>query len=410
MTKPMIRTDRAHLGDNGSRGRLGSRPRVLSVVESTNQMYSGIGRNLMETVRRMTTDFDYTFAIDDANQRNVEILASFANSMGCELHVGRAEQVPDACDPVNLDLPRLLSQPWDFVEIVGWANAANHENLLRSIGGPLLAYTPHDQPSWTIPGLPQVIADRIARTQQQVLQRADVVFCDSPWEYQMLQDRWPRHGQCAFLPLGCDFATYRPGRLERRRQLLVVGDLVEPRKRFDLALASFAQARERWPELRLLVVGNQSENSRERIPQSLRDACDLLGYVDESRLKTIYAESLALLYFSDYEAFGMPILEALATATPVFLSEQESTRSLFQAFPSAHFCSNDDWPATFDRVLRVLENPRQAIENAMESIHEARERFDWSRIARTKCEILRSAWFERQLSARPRWAARTSTP
>ena len=89
----------------------------------------------------------------------------------------------------------------------------------------------------------------------------------------------------SYLPLGCDFRTNRPDGFERRNQLLFVGDLIEPRKRFDRVLPVFRLLREEDPGLRLVVVGNASDAVREQIPEELGEAVDLLGYIDGAGAK-----------------------------------------------------------------------------------------------------------------------------
>lgn len=49
-----------------------------------------------------------------------------------------------------------------------------------------------------------------------------------------------------------------------------------------------------------------------------------LGFVTPQLLKALYAEARALVYFSLYEGFGMPLLEAFSTGTPVVCSNTTS--------------------------------------------------------------------------------------
>ena len=97
---------------------------------------------------------------------------------------------------------------------------------------------------------------------------------------------------------------------------VIIGWL-EPRKRFDRVLDLFGRLRAVRPGLRLVVIGNRSDQAGGLLPEAHRDAIDLRGYVGEAPLRRAYAESRGLVLLSDFEAFGIPILEALASGTPV---------------------------------------------------------------------------------------------
>lgn len=376
------------------------RMRVLCVLSSSNQLYSGIGRNLFEAAARLADRIEYEFAIDDQIARNVDCLRQFAGPRGMPVHAGRGRSVPEALDRRNDDLPALLRQGrWDVIECLCFANAATNADVLEHVGAATLAYTPHDQPTWTVPMTPEQ-AEFLESVHRRVLNRADVVLCDTPHERRQLQRLEPGRNHCTHVPIGCDFRSFRPGGLRRKDQLLFVGDLAEPRKRFDRVLAVFARLIRRRPELRLIVIGNRSDAARDLIPRDLRHACDLRGYVPEIELRRTYAESLGLLLLSDFEAFGVPILESLACGTPVFLSRQAATESLFGDCLAAHFCPADDPDATAQEIERALGRGRDAIAEALADRRRLAGLFNWDLLAFRKWQALASAWFLRTGRAR----------
>ena len=373
------------------------RMRVLSVLSSSNQMYSGIGRNVFELADRMRGRVAMEFAVDDLEPRNLDLVRRFAAERGMPVHVGRGVAVADALDHRNLDLPGLVAEArWDLVECLCWANAATNDDLLDALGDRVpLAYTPHHQPSWTVP----MDATQQARTEavhRRTTRRADLVLCDSPWERDQLQPWSPGMGNCRVLRLGVDFARYRPGPVDRPPRVLFIGDLAEPRKRFDRVVAVFEVLLARWPELRLGVVGNRSDRAHDLIPGAIRGHVDLHGYLDESALIDLLASSRALFLLSEFEAFGIPILEALAVGTPVFLTEMAPTRSLFGEFRGAHFCPADDLGLTSEIVVHTLESGRMAVLDVLNKRKALAGAFDWDDLAARKWLLLASAWAGRR--------------
>jgi glycosyltransferase involved in cell wall biosynthesis len=370
--------------------------RVLFALASTNQMYSGIGRTIKELATRLTGRIKLEFAMDDWNPKNVTILREFAAAHGFEAHIGRNRRDDAFCDPLNEALPALLArQCWDAIEIVGWANAGTHSTVLDGLGDAVLVYTPHHQPIWTVP-MPDEQAQNVADVDQRILERADVVLCDSPWERDELQARVPWRSNCQFLPLGCNFETFQSGPEKRKPQLLFIGDLAERRKRFDRVLGVFERLLANRPALRLVVIGNRSDQIAEHLPATIRWACDLRGYISESELRKAYAESQGLLLLSDFEAFGLPSLEALVSGTPIFLNRQAATESLFRTFRGANFCPAEDLDATTAIIGRSLDRGREAISEVIAERDRLQSLFDWRQIATRKWNALASAWFQRK--------------
>ncbi len=373
--------------------------RVLIVLSSSNQMYSGIGRNVFELAKRLTDLIAFEFAIDDATLRNTNLVRDFGREHDIPVHVGRHRRDHDALDAGNADLPNLLEHDrWDAVECVCFANAATNDAVLRHGSDVVLTYTPHDQPTWTVP----MSAEQERRTtdvHRRMLRRADLVLCDSPAERENLQRLVPERPNCVHLPLGCDFQLHRPGPIPRREQLVFVGDLVEPRKRFDRVIGVFETLLRERPSLRLVVIGNTSEAAEQRVPSELKHAVSLRGYVSDAELRQTYAESLGLILLSDFEAFGIPILEALASGTPVFLSEQAETWSLFAAFAGAQFCPSDDLTSTSALIGSVIDRGDAAVAATSADRPRLRETFAWDVLAERKWTRLAAAWGRRHAFA-----------
>lgn len=375
------------------------RMRVLNVLSSSNQLYSGIGRAVFAFCDRLSDRVDWEFAIDDLNPASVATLRAFADPRGIPVHVGTGRKRPEALDNGNQDLPSLLREGrWDLIECVCWANGDTNKDILESIGETPLAFTPHHQPEWSVP-----MAGEQARFTEDVysdtIRRSDVVLCDSTWERGEIWGKSNGRANARYVPLGCDFSAFTAGEIDRKPQLLFVGDLAEPRKRFDRVVALTQRLLPRFPDLRLVVIGNRSESAGDLIPEAIRGSCDLRGYVSETELRATYANSLGVVLLSDFEAFGIPILEAMATGTPAFFSDLEPTRGLFFGCLAAHPCPADDPDGTAERVGHVLENRAESVRLAIADRTRLASRFDWKTLAAAKWSCLAAAWSMRNCLA-----------
>ena len=379
----------------------GRKMRALLVLSSGNQMYSGIGRAVFELTARLQERVDFEFSIDDGHRKNVDLVRQFGRDHAIPVHVGPSVSSPQALDPCSATLGSLLSEDrWDLVEAVCWANSATNGIVLRAIGDRALVYTGHFQPLWTVAMSPE-LSKTTDETHRRMVQRADAVLCVSPWERQVVQAQAPGRNNCHYVANGCDVAEYRPGGAQRRPQLLFVGDLAEPRKRFDRVLAILPALLERWPNLKLVVIGNGSDTALARIPERLRPACELRGYVPEPELRRAYAESRGVFLLSEYEAFGIPILESLVAGTPVFLTDLAVTRSLFETYHGARFCPADDPVATTAVVAATLSRGEAEYEAIRGDRARLQAEFDWDVLAVRKWQALAGAWFTRHYLDRP---------
>jgi glycosyltransferase involved in cell wall biosynthesis len=372
------------------------RLRVLSVVSSSNQLYSGIGRALFAQARWLSPRVEFTFAIDDANARNRDLLIAFGREIGAEVCVGAGIRHPLGLDVGNAELADLLSgRDWDLVEALCFANTTTNATLLEHLGDQPLVYTPHNQPLWTVP-MSAEQARHVADVHRRMVERSDAVLCDSREERSALQALVPERPNVFYLPLGCDFATLQPGQAERPPHLLFVGDLVEPRKRFDRAIAAFARVWQSRPEMRLVVLGNRSHTMAQQVPAHLRSAVELRGFVTEAELRRSLAESAGLLLLSDYEAFGLPILESLASGTPAFISTLAATHSVFGGFQGVVFCPEDDAHRTAGRILDTLDQWPLVRRLMQDDSARLRATFDWGVVSARKWELLAAAWHRRR--------------
>jgi glycosyltransferase involved in cell wall biosynthesis len=120
-------------------------------------------------------------------------------------------------------------------------------------------------------------------------------------------------------PHGVDPA-FAPGDGAHDGYLLFVG-AVQARKD---PLAALGAAREAG--LPLVVAGPPKE------PQLVRDlragGADVRGWVETPELAQLYRRAAALILPSRYEGFGIPVLEAMASGTPVVLSDDEALREV----------------------------------------------------------------------------------
>ncbi|WP_053227240.1 glycosyltransferase family 4 protein [Solirubrobacter soli] len=115
------------------------------------------------------------------------------------------------------------------------------------------------------------------------------------------------------------------------------------------------------------------------------DGLTLLGHVTEQELPGLYAGAEAFVLPSLYEGFGLPVLEAMASGTPVIAA---NTTALPDTAGGAARLSEPDPGALREALLDVLGDSAQRERLRTAGLRRARE-FTWERTAREVDAIVR---------------------
>jgi glycosyltransferase involved in cell wall biosynthesis len=116
------------------------------------------------------------------------------------------------------------------------------------------------------------------------------------------------------------------------RYLLYLGGF-DARKNVSFLLQAYAQLVKEWPQApRLVIAGRLPEESSEFFPAphvwidrlDLGDRVLLIGWVDEEDKPALYSAADVFVFPSDYEGFGLPVLEAISCGTPAVVTEAGS--------------------------------------------------------------------------------------
>jgi len=111
----------------------------------------------------------------------------------------------------------------------------------------------------------------------------------------------------------------------------------------------------RRPELKLVLTGEHPHDFLEanslRIPGDIaRQMVIDLGFVSESSIKDLYSNAEALIFVSEYEGFGIPLLEAMEYGCPVVAS---NTTSIPEVVDDAAILVNGEDPDEWCHAITV---------------------------------------------------------
>jgi glycosyltransferase involved in cell wall biosynthesis len=201
-------------------------------------------------------------------------------------------------------------------------------------------------------------------------------------------------------PLGTDDDLRAPPpRGEARARLGVSGPLVLTvgsifnRRRLPELLRAFARLRRLWPDALLDVVGDNRTEPRQDFPAAARAlgleaAIRLSGYVDEAGLADRYAAADVAVFLSEYEGFGLPVLEAMSRGVPAVVSRAPALGELFGE--AAAVVDPRDVPG-IERALSDVLGDAAVRAGLVERGRVLAARFSWTETARRTREVLERA-------------------
>jgi glycosyltransferase involved in cell wall biosynthesis len=289
----------------------------------------------------------------------------------------KPELVPAGIEPIELaagsqewrmawSLPRLLRRLRPQV--------AHFQHSLPLRGGVKSVLTVHDLSFEREPDLMGRKDRLVFRTVvPRSVRRADRVIAVSERTRDDLADLYGiPESKVTVIPHGVD-PVFSPGdRLGDGGYLLVVGAV---QRRKDPRAAVDAANELGMP---VVVVGPEREPSLARELRAL--GAELRGYVDHDELAQLYRDASALVVPSRYEGFGLPVLEAMASGTPVVAAPDEAVQEV--ADGAAVYAQPGGLAGAVQEALaRRDELGAAGIERA--------RRFSWAETARRTAEVYR---------------------
>ena len=194
--------------------------------------------------------------------------------------------------------------------------------------------------------------------------------------------------------LGVDHSTFNPNaprsaiekvkkKFSITKNYIFYLGTIEPRKNVDILLRAFQEVRRRTNrEFQLVLsgkIGWKVENLMKAI-RALAESGDLVytGYISEDEAAYLYNGAEVFVYPSQYEGFGIPVLEAMACGCPVIASNSSSLPEVVG--DAGVLVEPNNMEELSEAIVKVLHDGglRRALKE--KGIQRAAQ-FDWAKMA-----------------------------
>lgn len=166
------------------------------------------------------------------------------------------------------------------------------------------------------------------------------------------------------------------------KYLLFLGNTA-PKKNMRGVLEAFAKYRIKVKKpLPLVIV----ETPKEKVLKMLEElgfsdaikGIHCIGYVSNDKLPIVYQQATLFLYPSLRESFGIPIIEAMASGTPVITSSSSSMPEVAQN--AAHFIDPYSRDMLTSKMIELLNNGNE-MRNLVKKGYSRAQEFSWTNTA-----------------------------
>ena len=177
------------------------------------------------------------------------------------------------------------------------------------------------------------------------------------------------------IPNAVDTKIFKPGKAEREPIVLYVGRLVEY-KGVDILLKAMCDVKRKLKDSRLVIVGDGEDRERlELLARKLGVEAEFKGRLPDEEVSSWMrrARLLVLPSFSRLEAFGIVLIEAMASATPVIGSNIPGVRDV-AVEGGLVFSDVEDLS---EKILAIMTDDRLAEKLSRKGLKAVNEKYSW---------------------------------
>ena len=197
-----------------------------------------------------------------------------------------------------------------------------------------------------------------------VLLNADGIVTDSKSVLDELQDfsiangLQRKHQKYGYFYNGCDFKRNLITNKKHIGYKFITVSTIEPRKGYDYLIESFRKALELGMDAELIIVGRRGWKCDQTV-KLIRSCPKVVWYdnCEDDKLKSLYEEADCFVFASQYEGFGIAVIEAASYGLPLLLRDIPVFREV--AGDNAVYFNSDRNNDLTDRLIDYVSGQKK---------------------------------------------------
>jgi len=180
---------------------------------------------------------------------------------------------------------------------------------------------------------------------------------------------------------------------------------LQPRKNVPLIISAFAQLKREWAksgsewnDIKLVIVGDKKghnydkkidEEILKQVQSNSINKKDIIitGYQPASKLPHFYKAAQVFVFPSAYEGFGLPLVESMASGTPIVASNIGVFKEVAGEAATYVDINKKDSAEKMAAAIKSLISKKSLRESKVKQGIERKELFSWKKLAEKTLEI-----------------------
>lgn len=203
-------------------------------------------------------------------------------------------------------------------------------------------------------------------------------------------------GDAVLIPNGVECANFAeaeplPGWPRDGGTLFFLGRAAEPRKGLPILLGALPAIVAKHPGVQVLLAGPADEQEiKKHLPQDIADRLHFLGLVsEEDKVRAFHSADVYVAPNTGGESFGIVLLEAMASGTPVLASDLEAFRRVLDDGKAGGQFRNED-SADLARVANEMLSDPDVLGSLAALGHARAWLYDWGRVTKEIVDVYQS--------------------